>query len=205
VTRAASLHGNALDRHPIALLLVDVMNDLEFPEGGRLLPAALQMARRLARLADRCRRASIPVIYANDNFGRWRSDFRSQVKHCLEDGVRGEAVVRILAPDAEDYFVLKAKNSAFHDTVLEALLMHLRTRRLIVGGLTTDNCVLFTAMDAYLRELEIFVPRDCVATANGTLGRQALAIMSHILKADTRESRRVSLGAGSGSSRHPER
>src|SRR5436305_9486166 len=71
-----NLHGNAPDTHPVALLLIDVINDLEFDGGEKLLAPALAAARRIAALSARARRAGVPVIYANDNFGRWRSDFR---------------------------------------------------------------------------------------------------------------------------------
>jgi nicotinamidase-related amidase len=187
----ASLHGSAPDRHHTALLIVDVINDLEFPGGSRLLPAALRMARHLTRLSARCRSLKIPVVYANDNFGRWRSDFRRQIRHVMDDGVRGQAVARLLMPEEHDYFVLKVKNSAFYGTVLEALLRHLGTRRLIITGLTTESCILFTACEAYLRELEIVVPRDCVIPQRSAVGRQALKLMSLVLKADTTLSGRL--------------
>src|SRR3954454_5353429 len=93
------LHGNVPDKAIAALLLIDVINDLEFPEGDQLLRHALPMAERLLALKRRARDAGIPVIYVNDNFGRWRSDFNTQVEHCMNDGVRGRDLVRLLAPD----------------------------------------------------------------------------------------------------------
>jgi len=103
------LHGNVPESSHTALLLIDVINDLEFEGAEQLLRHALPMARRLARLKSRARRAGIPAIYVNDNFGRWQSDFRRVVDHCLEDGVRGETIVKLLEPKDDDYFVLKPK------------------------------------------------------------------------------------------------
>ena len=103
------LHGNVPESSHNALLLIDVINDLEFEGAEQLLRHALPMARRLARLKSRARRAGIPAIYVNDNFGRWQSDFRRVVAHCLEDGVRGETIVKLLEPKDDDYFVLKPK------------------------------------------------------------------------------------------------
>src|SRR3954452_7180587 len=103
------LHGNAPDRSDMALLLTDVINDLDFPEGDQLLRHALPMARQIAALKRRAKEAGIPVLYVNDNFGRWRSDFKAQVQHCLEEGVRGKGIVELLRPDEDDYFVLKPK------------------------------------------------------------------------------------------------
>ena len=91
--RNEDLHGNAPDKSPVALLLIDVINDLEFPEGDQLLRHALPMAQQIAALKRRARQGGIPVVYVNDNFGRWRSDFSAQVEHCLHDGVRGRPVV----------------------------------------------------------------------------------------------------------------
>jgi nicotinamidase-related amidase len=100
------LHGNAPDKSDVALLLIDVINDLDFPDGDRLLRYALPMAERLVDLKRRARDAGVPVVYVNDNFGRWRSDFNAQVEHCMNDGVPGKAVVARLKPEAVDYFVL---------------------------------------------------------------------------------------------------
>src|SRR3954467_14356883 len=98
-TKNPDLHGNAPDKSDVALLLIDVINDLEFPEGDQLLRYALPMARQIASLKARARREQIPIIYVNDNFGRWRSNFTAQVEHCLRDGVRGQSVVELLQPE----------------------------------------------------------------------------------------------------------
>src|SRR6478609_8154305 len=97
-TKNDDLHGSAPDKSDVALLLIDVINDLDFPEGDQLLQRALPMARQIAALKRRAKEAGIPVIYVNDNFGRWRSDFGAQVQHCLEDGVRGKAIAELLQP-----------------------------------------------------------------------------------------------------------
>lgn len=187
------LHGNVPDSSPFALLLIDVINDLEFDSGRRLLAPAVKAARRIAALKKKARAARIPVIYANDNFGRWRSDFREGVRHCLEDGVRGEPLAELLRPEAEDYFVLKTKHSAFYSTTLELLLGYLKTRHLIITGFSTDACVLMTAADAYMRDLHMSIPADCVASASMTEHRQALKYLAGHFKADTRDSARLNL------------
>jgi len=86
------LHGNAPDKSGAALLLIDFINDLEFEEGEAILEVALPAARKVLALKQRARDSKIPVIYVNDNFGRWRSDFAAQVRHCLEDNVRGRPI-----------------------------------------------------------------------------------------------------------------
>ena len=152
------LHGNAPDKSDVALLLIDVINDLEFPEGDQLRRFALPMAHRIAALKQRARQEGVPVIYVNDNFGRWRSDFNAQVEHCLKDGVRGQPVVELLRPDEDDYFVLKLKHSGFFSTALDTLLEYLGAEAVVLTGSATNICVLFTANDAYMRDLRLGVP-----------------------------------------------
>lgn len=182
-SRNQDLHGNAPDKSDVALLLIDVINDLEYPEGDQMLPHAKHMAARLAKLKQRAKAAEVPVIYANDNFGRWRSDFSAQVEHCLHDGVRGQPVVELLRPDDDDYFVLKPKHSGFYSTTLDLLLGYLQARTLIVTGIAGNNCVLFTANDAYLRDFRLIVPADCVASNTDDENRVALEQMRKVLKA----------------------
>ena len=187
------LHGNAPDKATTVLLLIDVINDLEFDGGDALLAQALPMANRLAALKRRLRGAGVPAIYVNDNFGRWRSDFRALLAHCTRDGVRGKPVADRLAPDPEDYFVLKPKHSGFFSTTLETLLDYLKARTLIVTGLTADNCVLFTASDAYLRDFHLVVPPDCVASIEPAHTREALEHMRRVLKAELTPSTALDL------------
>jgi nicotinamidase-related amidase len=182
------LHGNAPDKSDVALLLIDVINDLEFPDGDRLLTHALPMARSIAALKDRAKRAGVPVIYVNDNFGRWRSDLNAQVEHCLTDGVRGKPVVELLRPGPDDYFVLKPKHSGFFSTTLDTLLKYLGVRAVVLTGMAANICVLFTANDAYMRDFHLFVPADCVASNTEEENRHALEQMARVLKADTRPS-----------------
>jgi len=182
------LHGNAPDKSAVALLLIDVINDLEFPEGDLLLEHALPMAERIAALKRKARSARVPVIYVNDNFGRWRSDFRAQVQHCLHDGVRGQRIAELLRPDDDDYFVLKPKHSGFYSTTLDLLLRYLGAHTVVLTGMAANVCVLFTANDAYMRDLHLVVPADCVASNTHELDRYALDQMRQIMKADVRPS-----------------
>ena len=187
------LHGNAPDEAPTVLLLVDVINDLEFDGGDALLAPALAMAAPLAALKCRARAAGIPAVYVNDNFGRWRSDLSTLLEHCRREGVRGRPLVERLMPEADDYFVLKPKHSGFFSTTLDTLLAYLRARTLILTGLTADNCVLFTASDAYLRDFDVIVTPDCVASIDPRHTRQALDHMHRVLKAELTDSTVLSL------------
>ena len=193
--KSEDLHGNAPDQCPVALLLIDMINDLEFPEGAGMVDATIAAAERIAALKKEARARNIPVIYANDNFGKWRSDFREVVKHCLEDGVRGQRLAELLQPGRDDYFVLKPKHSAFFETTLATLLEHLGARHLILTGITADICVLFTASDAYMRGYTVHVPPDCVASIEPIDTKQALRYMQRVLDADLTPSGDLDLDA----------
>jgi nicotinamidase-related amidase len=199
------LHGNAPDSCPVALLIIDAINDLEFEGGAGMLPRAVRMARRLAVLKAKASAIGIPTIYVNDNFGRWRSDFHRIVAHCLDDNVRGRPVAEQLVPDEKDYFVLKPKHSGFYNTTLDLLLDYLQTKTVILTGIATDVCVLFTAADAYMRDLRVIVPSDCVTALTPTAHRNALAQMRTVLKADVVASTSIDLAQLARSRRAPRR
>src|SRR5215218_2202778 len=128
----------AVETCDTVLLLIDVINDFAFPRGHQLLRYAVPAAKRIAALKKRLRRRKIPTIYVNDNFGRWKSDFRTQVDRCIQDESRGAEVARLLIPAEDDYFVLKPKHSVFFATSLEVLLASMGARRLVMTGFATD-------------------------------------------------------------------
>jgi nicotinamidase-related amidase len=189
------LHGNVPEHSPVALLLIDVINDMAFEGADALVRQAVPMAHRIAALKRRARAANIPTVYVNDNFGRWRSDFRKLVDHVLNDGVPGEEVARILKPAADDYFVLKPKHSAFFATTLDTLLAYLRARTLILTGVAGNICILFSANDAYMRDYHLMVPSDCVASNSPEENRNALQQIEQVLKGDLTPSEELDLDA----------
>jgi len=190
-----NLNGNAPDESEVAIVLIDVINDLEFPEGDQLLETALPAARNIARLKERAREANVPIIYVNDNFGRWRSDFKKIVDRCLHSDVRGRPIAELLVPDEDDYFVLKPKHSGFFSTTLDLLLEYLGVRTLIVAGFAGNNCVLFTANDAYMRDYQLIIPADCTASNTPEDNENALQQMQHVLKADIKPSTQIDFAA----------
>lgn len=187
------LHGNVPDKANVALLLIDVINDLEFETGKKLLPHALDMAEKLSALKRKAKQLKIPVIYVNDNFGKWQSDFNKQLEHCLKDDVCGRPLAEALRPDEDDYFVLKPKHSGFFSTTLDTLLKYLQVKALVLTGMAGDNCVLFTANDAYMRDFYLIVPADCVASEDPQENEHALRHMRRVLKADIRPSTELNL------------
>jgi nicotinamidase-related amidase len=171
-----------------ALLLIDVINDLAFAGSASLVSFAEPMALRLAALKRRAAAAGVPTIYINDNFGQWRSDFRQTVAHCVARSSPGRLVSQRLRPTARDFFVLKPKHSGFFDTTLDTLLGTLRITRVIVTGIAGNICVLFTANDAYMRELAIYAPADCIVSNTAADNDYALRQIETVLKGRLTES-----------------
>jgi nicotinamidase-related amidase len=192
------LHGAAPDKSNAALLLIDVINDFDFPEGDQLLALAMPVGRNIAALKQRAKAASIPVIYVNDNFGRWQSDFKKTVKHATKPDAKGKSFVELLLPGDDDYFVLKPKHSGFYSTSLDLLLIHLNAKNLILTGIAGNNCVLATANDAYMRDYKVFVPPDCIVSNTEEENQYALKQMETVLKADTTLSKELDLKQISG-------
>jgi len=179
-----------------ALLLIDVINDLAFDGSEALVDQAEQMAIRLATLKRRATAAGIPAIYINDNFGQWRSDFRRTVAHCTSHSSPGRRVSTRLRPTARDYFVLKPKHSGFYDTTLDTLLDALGIRRVILTGIAGNICVLFTANDAYMRDLKIFAPADCIVSNTAVENDHALRQIRTVLKGNVADSLGLTFSRG---------
>ncbi|MEO8703220.1 MAG: isochorismatase family cysteine hydrolase [Kofleriaceae bacterium] len=179
----------------MALLLVDVINAMDFPGGRALARHAKPAARRIQALKQRAKAARVPVIYANDNYGQWRSDFKATIEQALAPDKPGSEIASLLAPSDDDYFVLKPKHSAFYGSVLELLLSYLGCECLVIAGFAGNFCVQFTAQDAFLRDIEVVVARDCVASETPRANRAALELMRTQLDASIVDASRVSFAA----------
>jgi nicotinamidase-related amidase len=187
------LHGNVPDESTTVLLLIDLINDFDFVGADALFKHAKAIAKPVAALKKKAKAQGIPVIYVNDNFGKWQSDLGKLLEHCLQDGVRGKPIVELLKPDEDDYFVLKPKHSAFYSSTLEVVLDYLKAKRLILTGIAGNICVWFTANDAFMRDYHLVIPSDCIASESVKDNRYALDQMAKVLQADTRPSTEIDL------------
>lgn len=158
----------------IALLLIDFINTLDFDGGESLAPRAVEAARAAAALKRRALSESMPVVYVNDNFGDWGGNFAAIVEKC-ERSRLGAPLAQALQPADGEAAILKPRHSAFYGTPLEFLLDELEVDALIMTGLQTHICILFSAHDAYLRRYRIWIPSDCCAAETPELHDAALA------------------------------
>ena len=170
-----------------------MINALDFPEGEKLLATAKPAARRIAALKQRLKPRGVPVIYVNDNYGQWRSDFKQVVARCAAPDSLGAPLVTLLRPEEDDFFVLKPERSGFRDTPLRMLLGKLDAKTLILTGIALDACVLATASDANMHGFKLHVPSDCVASETPGRRTASLKLLRDSLQVDTRPSRAITL------------
>ncbi len=169
-----------------ALLLVDFINLFDFRNAAKLAPRAIKAAGVAGRLKASLAQNGVPCIYANDNFGNWRSEFSALVEICLAKGGASGAIAQALRPTGNDLSILKPRHSAFYGTPLEFLLEELGVRKIIIAGIAVDMCVVATAQDAYVRKYEIAVPADCCAGFSSAQEKEALSLMTRTMHADAR-------------------
>ncbi|MEU8984428.1 isochorismatase family cysteine hydrolase [Streptomyces sp. NPDC048309] len=158
-----------------AVVVIDMINTYDHADADLLLPSAAKAVPLIVRLIQRARERSVPVIYVNDNFGEWRSHHGE----ILDTALAGPHanLVEPLRPDDESLFVVKARHSIFYETPLAYLLSQLDIRRVVLCGQVTEQCVLYSALDAHIRHLKVTVPHDAVAHIHENLAEAALQMM----------------------------
>ena len=177
-----------------AILLVDFINPLDFPGAEDLAGPALAAAKAASKLARTARASSIPVIYANDNFGIWQSDFGAMVARLERRGGASGAIVKLLRPRRGDLTILKPMHSAFFGSPLDIVLDKMGVRSLVMAGLAADICIQLTAADAFLRGLKVQVPPECTAAESEAKKGAALVYMRDILQCDIRPAKSIDFG-----------
>ena len=176
-----------------ALLIIDMINSMDFEGAENIKPGANANADVILRLRQEADRLKTPVIYVNDNYGYWHSDKSKLVAAFSGEDCPGREIVQRLAPREDDYFVIKPQISGFYATNLPVLLPKLGVSRLVLTGIAADICVLFTAADAHMRAYNLWVPDNAVASEEEERKAWALDIMRKSMGADTRSTEEMSL------------
>jgi nicotinamidase-related amidase len=167
----------------VAVLALDLLSDFDFPDGPAVRRALGTRVRPLRQLLARARNARVPVIYANDNLGEWRSDSQALIAHCVQPRRPGATLVKSLVPEEQDSIVLKPRHSAFFGTPLVALLDDRDVDTLIITGVSAESCVWMTACDAHTRGFALVIPADTLAGASSKAVRRSLASLREVLGA----------------------
>ena len=168
-----------------AVLALDIISDFDFPDGPRVRRALQARAPAIRQLLARARSHRIPVIYANDNVGPWRSDSAALIARCVAPSRAGAELVRSLLPAERDSIILKPRHSAFFGTPLVALLDDLDADTLILLGVSAESCVWMTACDAHTRGIGLVVPVDTMAGVSAQALRATAMSLHDVLGART--------------------
>lgn len=172
-----------------ALIVIDMINTYDHPDAERLIPSVRAALPHLVRVIERARAEGVPVIYVNDNFGEWRSHHGEIIETTLA-GANAELVEPVL-PDENSLFVVKARHSIFYETPLGYLLSQLRVDHVVLCGQVTEQCVLYSALDAHIRHIRVSVPDDAVAHIHKDLAEAALRMMERNMGAVIRTAEKV--------------
>lgn len=193
-----SRRGARHDRHQgrsggaTALVVVDMLNPYEHAEADRLAERVEKALPGVVELRERAGEAEVPVIYVNDNFGDWNSS-AGELADAAMNGARPELVEPVLPREGHS-FVIKARHSAFYETPLEYLLDQMGVDRLVLAGQVTEQCILYSALDAYVRHFRVVVPTDAVAAIHDHLAEAALEMMERNLSAELCVAAECALG-----------
>jgi nicotinamidase-related amidase len=180
--REKALQRTSLPQSKEVLLLVDVINPMDFRAAKNILADAFSASQAIAKLKARLAQRGIASIYANDNYGTWHSEFHEILTACCNlRGKRG-AIAKLLSPTKDDLVILKPQHSAFHSTPLQHLLQKMKAEKLIIVGLATDICVMLTATDARMLDYAVWIPEDCTAAESPTRKSAALRQLHEVFK-----------------------
>ncbi len=166
-----------------ALLIIDMINDFNFTHGNLLLTHANPIIEPILHLKGSMKEQGLPIIYINDHYNLWQADFGKIIDTCKNE--KNETLIEKIKPTENDYFLIKPKYSAFYGTALHTLLQQLKVNKLVITGIAGNICVLFTANDAYMREYQLWIPENTIASAAIEDNKYALSMMNHVLKANT--------------------
>ena len=169
-----------------ALLIIDMINDFNFTHGDMLLTHTKTIIEPILHIKKTMKKQGLPIIYINDHYNLWQADFEKIIDTCKNE--ENEGLINKIRPTENDYFLIKPKHSAFYGTALHTLLQQLKVDTLILTGIAGNICVLFTANDAYMREYQLWVPEDAIASASMEDNTYTLTMMNHVLKANTAKS-----------------
>jgi nicotinamidase-related amidase len=165
-----------------ALLIVDMLNPYDHEDAEALVPNVERVIEPMAELIDRGRCEGVDLVWVNDNYGDWSASGKDLVDSAL-NGERPDLIEPIIPPDDED-FIVKARHSVFYTTPLDYMLGQRDIDHIVLAGQVTEQCILYSALDAYVRHFEVTVPADAVAHIDEDLARAALKMMEENMDAE---------------------
>jgi nicotinamidase-related amidase len=166
-----------------ALVVVDMLNTYEHEDGERLADNARIALPAIERTIESARDSGDELIYVNDNYGNWTSDRRAIIDQVLDAAI-DRSLIEPVVPRADEPLIFKARHSIFYETSLEYLLRQREIERLTLVGQVTEQCILYSALDAYVRHLQVRVVTDAVVAIDDDLAAAALRMMERNMRAE---------------------
>ena len=174
-----------------ALIVVDMINSYDHPDADKLVESAEKAVPKMVDLLKRADKEGVEVIYVNDNFGAWNSSREELVEAAM--GGDHKDLVEPIAPEADTAFVVKLRHSIFFETPLSFLLAENDIKRVVLVGQATEQCILYSALDAYIRHFEVAIPRDAVAHIHEHLAEAAFEMMELNMGAEITDAESIKL------------
>jgi nicotinamidase-related amidase len=175
-----------------ALIVVDMLNRYEHEDAQPLIASVRRTLPAMRRLLERAREAETPIVYVNDNYGDWSAGRAELSEQALDGAV--PPIVEPILPEEEVAFLVKARHSVFFETQLDYMLRHQGVGRIVLIGQVTEQCILYSALDAYVRHYSIVIPRDAVAHIHEDLAEAALRMMEVNMAAEITTAADCALG-----------
>ncbi len=174
-----------------ALIVVDMLNEYDHEDADVLVESVRDALPAMRRIVQRAHDEATPVIYVNDNYGDWSAGRPELVERAAAG--RARDLVEPIAPAEGTWFIAKARHSIFYETQLEYLLREQGVERVVLIGQVTEQCILYSALDAYVRRFQVAVPRDAVASIEPDLADAALRMMERNMQAEVTTSGDIEL------------
>jgi nicotinamidase-related amidase len=166
----------------IATIVIDMLNPYDHEDADLLAEQARTRIEPLQQLIQATRDADAELVYVNDNYGDFTVTRQDLIERAM-NGRRPELVEPIKPPDPVS-FIHKVRHSAFYSSSLEYLLRDLEVDTLILAGQVTEQCILYSALDAYVRHFEVRIPTDAVIPIDPDLGDAAVKMMERNMGAE---------------------
>ena len=175
-----------------ALIVVDMLNHYEHEDADKLAESVEETLPALRKLIARAADEDVMTVYVNDNHDNWESSREELVTRAL-DGARPD-LVEPVTPPGDALFIAKTRHSIFYATPLEYILGQEDVDRIVLAGQVTEQCIVYSALDAYMRHIPVAVPRDAVAHIFSDLADASLKMMERNMHAEVCEAGDCRLG-----------
>lgn len=166
-----------------ALLIIDMLNDFLCSDGALYVEGSEKIIDRIEKEREKSHKEGVTVIYLCDSHRKDDPEFKIWPEHCVK-GTYGVEIINELKPDKDDIIINKTTYSGFYNTELEKTLKEKGIEKLLLTGVATNICVLYTAADARMRGFKVEVLKDAVEGLTPRDKEWALRQMKEVLLAE---------------------